>query len=198
MTDPEAVLSFWFGTGRSEVELYLLQAQWWKKDPEFDNSIRERFEGAVQAAATGSLDAWRDEPRSSVAWVILLDQFPRNLYRGTPRAFTYDVQALAASLHAQAAGLDAELPFAFRQFLYMPMMHAEDAHVQSQGMEAFARLAEEAPDQIKETCQKTADFARRHAEIVQRFGRFPHRNAILDRLGTEEEVAFLKQPGSSF
>ncbi len=198
MTEPETVLTFWFGEGRSEAELFALQAHWWKKDPDFDDSIRSRFESAVQAAGVGSFDAWRDAPRSCVGWVILLDQFPRNLYRGTPRAFTYDVQALAASLHAQTAGLDAGLPCALRQFLYMPMMHAEDARVQEQCVQAFEQLAAEAPDEIRETCQNTVDFARRHAGIVERFGRFPHRNAILGRASTDEETEFLKQPGSSF
>ncbi len=198
MIDPETILTFWFGDGRSESELYALQAQWWKKDPAFDSAIRERFEALVQAAGTGSLDSWRDAPRSCVAWVVLLDQFPRNLYRNTPRAFTYDVQALSASLQAQAAGLDAKLPCALRQFLYMPMMHAEDVHVQEQSVQAFNQLAAEAPDEIKKSCLNTADFARQHAEIIHRFGRFPHRNAILGRGSTEEELAFLKQPGSSF
>lgn len=198
MTDPEAVLTFWFGEGRSETELFALKAQWWKKDPDFDNAIRERFEGAVQAAGSGALDAWRDAPRSCVAWVVLLDQFPRNLFRGSPRAFTYDVQALAACLHAQTSGLDAELPHALRYFLYMPMMHAEDVHVQEQSVSAFTRLAQAAPDEIAENCRMGADFARQHAKIIQRFGRFPHRNAILGRTSTEEEAEFLKQPGSSF
>jgi uncharacterized protein (DUF924 family) len=198
MIDPEAILAFWFGDGRSETDLFSLQAQWWKKDPEFDKAVRTRFEGAVQAAGTGSFDSWRDAPRSCVAWVVLLDQFPRNLYRGTPRAFTFDVQALAASLHAQAAGLDVGLPYALRYFLYMPMMHAEDVQVQRQSVHAFEQLAAEAPEEVADNCRMAADFARRHAEIIERFGRFPHRNAIVGRPGTEEERAFLKEPGSSF
>jgi len=198
MTDPEAVLSFWFGDETTEAGLYAGQSRWWQKDRALDEAIRERFEDAVHAAGRGALDAWRDTPRSCVAWVVLLDQFPRNLYRGTPRAFTYDVQALAASLRAGDRGLDRGLPCALRQFLYMPMMHAEDVHAQRRSVAAFARLAEEAPDEVAETCQRTLRFARDHAAIVERFGRFPHRNAYLGRESTAEEAAFLEQPGSSF
>jgi uncharacterized protein (DUF924 family) len=198
MADPETVLSFWFGDDPSEAGLFAGEARWWRKDPAFDAEIRQRFEPAVHAAATGALDAWRQAPRSCVAFVILLDQFPRNLYRGTPRSFGFDTLALAASLHAQAAGLDRALPCALRQFLYMPMMHAEDVHVQRRSVQAFTDLAEHAPAEVAATCRNSAAFASRHAAIVERFGRFPHRNALLGRASTLEEAAFLEQPGSSF
>lgn len=194
MNDPESVLSFWFGDERDEAALWRQQARWWQADPAFDALIRARFEDMVHAAGRGMLDAWQDAPRACVAWIVLLDQFPRNLYRGTPRAFTYDVLALSASLRAQAAGLDVGLPCALRQFLYLPLVHAEDVQVEWQGVRAFERMADEAPQEVAELCRRAAGLARKHAEVVERFGRYPHRNAILGRQSTEAELAFLAPP----
>ncbi len=198
MHDPDDILRFWYGDGNTEAALLANAPRWFAKNDAFDAAIRARFEGAVHAAATGALDTWRDVPAPCLAFVILLDQFPRNLYRGTPRAFGFDLQALAASLRAQALGLDRDLPLAYRVFLYMPMMHAEDAEVQRACVARFEALAAEAPDDVAASYQNNLVFAQRHAEIVERFGRFPHRNAVLSRASTPAEIAFLDEPMSSF
>lgn len=176
------VLQFWFEEISSK--------QWFGKSEDFDATCRRRFEAAYRQAARGQFDAWRDSPRGCVALVLLLDQIPRNIYRDTPRAFATDAKALAVTRHAVAAGfdLDPALDDAHRHFLYMPLQHSEDLEDQREAL----RLAD------RVTRWDFAGFARRHHDIIERFGRFPHRNAILGRESTAAERAFLKQPGSSF
>ena len=178
--DPfEPVLDFWF-TDTSPL-------QWWKVDPDFDALVRERFAALHRCAALGELWEWRTQPRGRLAEIIVLDQFPRNMYRGTPAAFATDGMALTLAQEAIAGGHDAALAPLERAFLYMPYQHSESRLVQAESLRLFEALGQ--PEQL--------DFARRHRDI-ERFGHFPHRNAILGRQSTVEEVAFLKQPGSSF
>jgi len=192
----ERVLHFWFGASDAEVEAHA--ARWWKKDPAFDQRIRAAFETDLQRAARGELDAWQDEPDSAVALVVLLDQFSRNIYRDTPDAFAQDERALAVTLRGIERGFDARLAPLRRYFFYMPMMHAENRAIQRRSVEAFERLAQEKGTGFEGMLRGAADYARRHCEIVERFGRFPHRNSILERTTTGEEAAFLLTPGSSF
>lgn len=176
----DAVLHFWF----EEIE----PAQWWRVDSAFDAQLRERF-GALQAAAhAGELWHWRATPEGRLAEVIALDQFPRNLFRGTARAFASDAMALALAQEAVAGGHDRALPPQRRVFLYMPYMHSESRLVHVEAERLFAALAH--GDHL--------DFERRHKAIVDRFGRYPHRNEALGRASTDEELAFLAQPGSRF
>lgn len=197
----EDVLAFWFGPPGAPP---LANAErWFRADPGFDAAVRERFEGLALRAAAGKLEAWRDSPPGALALVIALDQFPRNLYRGSRRAFACDPAALDVCLDAQARGFDRALSPVERWFLYLPLMHAESLPRQQRSVELFEALAAEAlaaeaPPELCEALASAADFARRHRDVIARFGRFPHRNRALGRASTPEEVAFLEQPGSSF
>ena len=186
----EEVLDFWFGR-EGEPGYGEFREAWFRKDPEFDRALRERFQDLHEAAARGDLDAWRDEARSCLALVILLDQFPRNMFRGDPRSYATDRKAQEIAEYAVDRALDRELPAFQRMFLYMPFMHSEDLEHQRRSVELFRVLGgDEEGD--------SSHYAVRHMEIIERFGRFPHRNEVLGRRTTPEEAEFLTQPGSSF
>jgi uncharacterized protein (DUF924 family) len=199
LTAPEAVLDFWFGAldehGSADQEH---ARRWFTKDPAFDTEIRARFGELHAAAGAGELEAWRESPLGALAYVIVLDQFSRNLYRNDPRAFAGDALALDTARAALARGDDRELALDQRMFLYMPLMHAEDVASQRRCLELFSALLEGAPGALEPKLKNAVDFAARHLAIIERFGRFPHRNAALGRETTEAESEFLKQPGSSF
>ncbi|MCU0975471.1 MAG: DUF924 domain-containing protein [Steroidobacteraceae bacterium] len=178
--DPSAVLHFWF----EEIEA----GQWWRADPAFDQVVRERFEAVHRAAARGELAAWRSRPDGRLAEVIVLDQFSRNMYRGTALAFAFDAVALVLAQEAVAGGHDAALPPEQRVFLYLPYMHSESAFIHEVALGLFETLG----------LPSNLDFELRHKAIIDRFGRYPHRNAILGRPSTAEELEFLEMPGSSF
>ena len=178
--DAEAVLRFWF------VELE--PRDWWRKDPELDQRIASRFGALLETAATGALAEWRTTPRGRLAEIIVLDQFSRNIHRGSAEAFANDALALRLAEEAVATGAALELPVEERRFFYMPYMHSESAAVHETAMRLFATPG----------LEKNLDFERRHKAVIDRFGRFPHRNALLGRESTAEEIEFLKQPGSSF
>lgn len=175
-----AVLDFWF----REIDPKL----WFTKDAEFDRQLAERFGADVEHALTGGLRPWEEWPESRLALILLLDQFTRNLYRGTARAFAGDARALALTLDAMGRGWDDTLPPPERKFLYMPLMHAEDAAIQEQSIAAFTALGEE----------DSLNYAILHKRIIDRFGRYPHRNDALGRPSTPQEKAFLLEPNSSF
>jgi len=174
------VLSFWF----EEIE----PKQWWSADPGFDELIRQRFLGLLQEAEAGELYEWRASARGRLAEIIVLDQFSRNVYRGTPRAFAQDPMALVLAQEAVAAGALRALQPVERGFLLLPYMHSESRKIH---VVAEALYKEFAP-------AENYDFELRHKVIVDRFGRYPHRNEILGRTSTPEELDFLKQPGSRF
>ncbi len=178
--EPESVLQFWFQE--------IASAQWWKADPDLDRLIAERFGNLHGRAARAELFEWRADPAGRLAEVIVLDQFSRNIYRGSPRAFETDVVALALAQAAVAAQADLALPPEERVFLYMPYMHSESPLIHEVGERLFS----------ERTPKHNHDFERRHKAIIDRFGRYPHRNAALGRESTPEEVAFLAEPGSSF
>lgn len=186
--DPRALLDFWFAPPGSP-EHGEDRAVWWEADPAFDAELRRCFLDLHEAAAAGRLDAWPETPEGALALVLALDQLPRNMFRGTPRAYATDERARAVAEAALARGDDRALPFELAKFLYLPFMHSEDLADQRRCL----ALCEARPGG-----ELTADFARRHLEIVERFGRFPHRNAVLGRPSTAEELAFLEEPGSSF
>jgi len=177
---PHAVLAFWFEDIRP--------AQRWKVDPAFDELIRNRFGALHEQAKRCELFGWRATPEGRLAEVIVLDQFARNIHRSTPLAFAADPLALALAQEAVAAGDDLKLLMERRAFLYMPYMHSESAAIHAAGEPLMRERAEPG----------THDYELRHKAIVDRFGRYPHRNAILGRESTPEELEFLKQPGSSF
>ncbi len=177
---PEVVLRFWFEE--------LKPADWWRKDTALDAQIRARFGALHEAASQGECWTWRATAEGRLAEVLVLDQFSRNIHRETPRAFAQDGMALVLAQEAVAGGHDALLPPAQRVFFYMPYMHSESSRVHEAALGLFSH---------PETAFNL-DFERRHKAIVDRFGRYPHRNAILRRSSTAEELAFLAEPGSSF
>ena len=190
-SEADEVLDFWFGR-EGEPGYGEFREAWFRKDPGFDEKVRERFVDLYERAAAGELDCWRDDARSCLALVICLDQFPRNMFRGDGRTHATDAEALETARYAVERALDRELPPFQRMFLYMPFMHSESVEDQRRSVELFERLAEEpgAPD--------VTSYAVGHKEIVERFGRFPHRNGILGRETTTEEAEFLEGPNSSF
>jgi uncharacterized protein (DUF924 family) len=196
MTSADEVLDFWLGSDESSP--FSQAPKWWKKDAALDQEITQRFGALHEAIARGEQEDWRESPRSLVAYTIVLDQFSRNMFRGDPRSFAYDTLAQRSSLEAMRRGLDLPLSPVERVFLYMPLMHAEDRSLQDQSVIAFATLATAAPEEMRAQLDNNSRFAVLHRNIVVRFGRFPHRNAVLGRWSTPEELAFLKEPGSSF
>lgn len=178
--DYREVIDFWFHEAGPR--------RWFARDSKFDERIRERFQGLWQEAAACELYPWRDRIQGRLAEILLLDQFSRNLHRGSAQAFSRDPLALALAQEAVATGRDRVLPARQRAFLYMPFMHSESLLIHEQAMALFAQPGLE--DSLK--------YETRHREIIRRFGRYPHRNAILGRSSTPEEEAFLEKPGSRF
>lgn len=175
------VLAFWF----TET----LPRQWFAKDRAFDDLVQQRFVALTRRAIAGELDAWDAEPTGALALVLLLDQFPRQIWRDSAMAFAGDPKALTLSLRAVELGwLDVEQERPRRQFWLMPLMHSEDLAVQEAALPLF--------DQF--TDSRTVDFASRHRDVIARFQRFPHRNAALGRVSSAAELAFLQEPGSRF
>jgi len=198
----QAVFDFWFQPGPGQAA-DAPRPEWFKKDANFDRSIAERFGAQIELALEGGLHAWDAEgPQAALARIVVLDQFTRNVYRGTPLAFAGDHQALEAALDMVDAEEDLALPPLQRGFIYMPFEHAEDIAMQEQAVALFTRMAGAESGKVSEATARSIanslDYARRHRDVIQRFGRFPHRNAILGRTSTPEEIAFLKQPGSGF
>lgn len=190
MTTTNDVLEFWFGDRA--------RSMWWTRDDAFDAEIRQRFGGLVAEALDGGHGDWAATAGGALALVIVLDQFPRNIYRGTPRAFAGDTRARQVAGEAVQRGFDLEVPLDRRFFLYMPFEHSEQLADQERSVALFERWVEQHDEAARAEVVDHLDYARRHHEIVERFGRFPHRNAVLGRESTPEELAFLQQPGSSF
>jgi uncharacterized protein (DUF924 family) len=174
------VIGFWF----KEIE----PRQWWIKDGTFDELIRKRFSAIHQQAACCELFNWRSSPEGRLAEIIVLDQFSRNMFRGTERAFAYDQMALVLSQEAVSGGADMELPAEQRSFMYMPFMHSESLLIHKQAELLYRRLGN----------QSSLEYELKHRQIIERFGRYPHRNEILGRVSSAEEKSFLQEPGSSF
>lgn len=176
----QVVIDFWF----KELE----PASWFVKDERFDALLRERFSACYQQAIKGELYEWRVDPQGRLAEIIVLDQFSRNIFRDTPEAFSSDAIALVLAQTAVAAGSDQQLNAQERSFLYMPYMHSESAKIHEIAVQLFSQ----------EGLERNLEFELRHKAIIDRFGRYPHRNQILGRKSTDEEIEFLAQPGSSF
>ena len=208
MSNPQRahdVLDYWFGTRPYLEETLERRMALWFGDaaapelrPQHDEALQLRFGALVRAAAHGELDAWESSPRRRLALILLLDQFPRNLYRGAAQAYAHDGQALELSVGGMQLGADAVLDPVERIFFYLPMEHAESREIQEESVAAFRRLAAESPPELSSVFSGTVQHAELHREIIERFGRFPHRNAALGRASSAEELAWLAGSGTRF
>jgi uncharacterized protein (DUF924 family) len=179
--DYQDIIDFWFSER--------VRKNWWSKDEEFDQEIRNRFAGIHRLASAGGLTAWRQSPRGRLAEIIVLDQFPRNMFRDHADAFATDKLARQCTRDAVGAGADQALTPQQRAFLYMPLMHSESRADHEEAVRLYSSHPE---------LSYNLDFELKHKAIIDRFGRYPHRNTVLGRTSTPEEIEFLQQPGSSF
>ncbi len=187
----EEILNFWFGSPKS-VDYGKERSFWFTKNPEFDKELGDRFLLAYEQAARGELDYFQASPLGCLAVILLLDQFPRNMFRGTPKSFATDAKALSVAKNAVNRGCDRVLLPVQRWFIYLPFEHSENLADQKRSVELFLTLSDDPAS------ASTIDYALRHKAVIERFGRFPHRNKILGRENTPAEDEFLTQPGSSF
>ena len=195
---PDDVLSFWFDGAAAGTASPETVARWFRSDPAFDDAIRRQFGPAIEAAIDGALDHWQSEPESWLALLIVLDQFPRNVSRGTAAAFAGDARAQRIARAGIDAGLDRALTPLQRVFAYLPLEHAEDASLQAQCVALFDALRSDIGDAQRPMFDMFHDYAVRHREVIDRFGRFPHRNAALGRSSTPAERDYLATPGAGF
>ncbi len=200
MSSPsQDLLSWWFGEGATAVEISKEKNRlWFGYTPEQDAEARERFGGLVDKALAGELAGWAESPQGWLALVLLLDQLPRMIYRGTPQAFAGDEHALQLVRDGMAHGGDVLLAPIQRVFIYLPLEHSENLSVQDQAVQQFESLLSIADIHEQKVFADFLDFAERHRQVIARFGRFPHRNEVLGRVSSEAELAFLAQPGSRF
>jgi uncharacterized protein (DUF924 family) len=193
MTDVEQVLTYWFGEPAKDAAALLAKVKrWYQGGAAVDQEIAQRFSGLVERALAGELEAWAHAPKSRLALILLLDQFTRNLYRGDPRTYQGDPAAQALALDAFERGMDKPLSFEERQFLIMPLTHAEDLGLQERGLGLIEAVASEAPEPLRPVFALGVEQAMKYREVIARFGRFPHRNALLGRASTEAEETFLR------
>ena len=195
----EAILAFWFKQHElSAPQIDRRMDIWFGEDPAFDHEIRQKFSADVDRASEGKLDHWADEPRGRLALILLLDQFRRNIYRGTSKAYEKDMVALKLCVEGAMQKKDRGLTPIQRAFFYMPLQHAESLKVQTKSVELFSRLADAVSPTFQETFLTIAQFAELHRDIIEQFGRFPHRNALLGRDNTSEEDEYLAGDAPDF
>ncbi|SCA55832.1 putative transmembrane protein [Candidatus Terasakiella magnetica] len=185
--DINRILTFWFNS-INPAEMATHREEWWVKNADFDKQITDEFSEVYEKAAKGELQNWQNTPLGAVALVIALDQFPRNMFRDSKKAFATDAQARKITRHAVEMGFDQHLPLGPRLFLYLPMEHSESAVDQNASVTLINTLGDEG----------YSEYAVKHQMVIEKFSRFPHRNDVLGRASTEEEIAFLNQPGSRF
>lgn len=196
---PEEINQFWFGKLTSPTDYPEAKSKlWFTKSDQFDAEIKYNFEPLLLKAKAGELASWGTTAKGRLALILLTDQFSRNMYRGTAKSFGFDAIALQLSLEGIKQGQDRELLPIERVFFYLPLEHAEDLTIQQLSIEKFNQLVKEAPPSMQKTLQSYARYAKMHYDIVAKFGRFPHRNAILNRESTPEERQFLQGANSSF
>lgn len=197
---PETVLDFWLGDHPSQpAVLETKQKLWFQKSFETDRTIADTFVTTLADLAAGEAKTWAKKgARSRLAAIIVLDQFSRNIFRGHRFSFTHDPMAKNLTLTGLAFNEDRELGEVERVFFYLPLEHSESLDDQKMSVKLFEELAREARPAFKDFCETTLDYARKHLEVIERFGRFPHRNAVLRRPSTREEQAYLSEPGAGF
>lgn len=192
MDEVRALLDFWFGSQTEGFSDDAHRARWFSGGREFDDACRARFGGLAARAREGELSGWLNEPRGCLAYVLLCDQIPRNIHRGTSLAFETDGLALSAARHGVEARMDLTLTFDERCFLYLPFEHSESLVDQHTCVGLFTDLRDATPSGRRQLTGSYLDYARQHRDIIRRFGRFPHRNAVLGRASTAEELEFLE------
>ena len=193
MATADEILAFWLGApARDEAAARAKVQRWFAGGDALDREIRERFADDVERGLRGDLDAWERTPRELLALVLLIDQFPRSIFRDTPRAWAGDAKALALAEHAFAAGFDRDLDWEGRHFLTMPFLHAESAAAQARGVELMRRWHAECPEANRAVFAAGVEQAEKYAGVIHRFGRFPHRNAVLGRAARADEIEFLR------
>ena len=203
MDEARNVRDYWFGTAPLTADELPERMRFWfgpvsrEEQRDQDEEIRQRFGVLMERAASGELDSWTGSPRRLLSLILLLDQFPRNVFRGTSRAFTRDEKALSLLLSGMQSGADAALDPVERVFFYMPLQHSELTSVQEESITAFQRLREEAPADMRDTFTGILQYAELHRDLIERFGRFPHRNRVLGRISTPEEEEYLRK-GATF
>jgi uncharacterized protein (DUF924 family) len=198
MAQPHDILDFWFGPGDPDDPANARFGLWFGANADLDRDIRARFLPTIEAAALGHLEHWKESPEGRLAWTLLLDQFTRNAYRNSYRMFAFDMLALQSTREAVAQGQDRALPALHRGFLYLPLEHSEEAAAQDESVALYRALATEAPAAMHGIIGSMLDYAERHAVVIRRFGRYPHRNALLGRQTTVEEAAFLASAAAPF
>ena len=199
MQTPESILDHWFGSNPDDAGVAAERSTlWWSKDASVDNEIRSRFRNCLKEAGSGRLDGWAATARGRLALILLTDQFPRNMFRDTPEAYSYDPVALSWCLQGLEIGADRLLRPIERVFFYLPLEHSESLAHQNESVRRFRDLTRSLGPGHRTVFDGYVDYATRHRDIIARFGRFPHRNSILGRKSTPEERLFLTEPGSSF
>jgi uncharacterized protein (DUF924 family) len=199
LENPASIRDYWFGSHPDDATIARQRSKfWWSRNDDTDQEIRHRFENEVHKAANHALDAWADSPAGLLSLVLLTDQFPRNIFRNTAKAFAFDALAQTWCKIGLDRHLDGKLRPIERVFFYLPLEHSECLDHQEQSVQLFTRLYQEVSAEQMDTFRVFLIFALRHRHVIARFGRFPHRNEMLGRVSTPEEIAFLKEPGSSF
>lgn len=199
MESPETICEFWFGSSQDDLAVVQQQSKrWWSKNPDVDAAIKARFSDYLPKVMRGELEDWQQSPLGILALILLTDQFSRNMFRGTAEAFAYDAIARSFCKQGLKDGTDQSLRPIQRVFFYLPLEHSESLADQEHCILQFQRLSMASKPRLQPTFENYIDFAIRHRDIIDRFGRFPHRNAILNRNSTPAELEFLKTPGSSF
>jgi uncharacterized protein (DUF924 family) len=197
--DADAVLDFWFGAAGTAAEIAARQRNlWFGKSAANDALVVERFADTLIAVGKGELDRWKDSPRGLLALIVVLDQFPHHIHRNHGLSFAYDAQSLALTQAMIQRGDDARVAPIERVFVYLPLEHAESLAMQDLSVAQYEKLVAEASPEERGLFEGFLDYARKHHDVVARFGRFPHRNELLGRPSSPEEIEFLKQPGSRF
>jgi uncharacterized protein (DUF924 family) len=197
--DDNEIHAFWFAAATADPQAAAARLDFWfRSTPEEDAVIARRFAPTLVSAATGALDHWATRPRSCLALVVVLDQFPRNIHRGSPDAFAHDAKALCITRRGIDAGHLNALSTIEQAFFLMPFQHVEDAHAQREGVRCYERMLDDAPPAWRPVAEGIVAYARLHLDIVERFGRFPHRNRILGRASTAQELEYLKNGAESF
>ncbi|WP_194712191.1 DUF924 family protein [Noviherbaspirillum soli] len=198
METAQSLHDYWFGGVADDAAGQRQGKLWWGKDVAIDAELTERFGSLVTVARAGQLAQWSDSPRGRLALILLTDQLPRNIFRGTPGAFASDLQARQLCLAGLERGDDKVLEPIERVFFYLPLEHSESMPDQDHAVRLFTALFQAVPQAVMEQYRGFLTYALRHRHVIERFGRFPHRNAILGRQSSPEETAFLAEPGSSF